>query len=264
MPTAAQVVAAARTFLGFSEANGKHKQIIDYYNSKRPAGSYKMTYADPWCDAFVSVIAMKTNGQGIIGVQVGVQKHIDIFKQKGIWHENGKETPQVGDILTYNWDDSTQPNDGYADHIGFVSGVSNGMITVIEGNYNDAVKERKIAVGNGYIRGFARPKYDTPAPPSKPSPGKKSVDQIAREVIAGRWGNGANRTAALKKYGYDPAAIQARVNQILKGNSGKKSVDQVAREVIAGKWGNGQTRKDRLKRAGYDPAAVQARVNQLV
>ena len=42
--------------------------------------------------------------------------------------------------------------------------------------------------------------------------GLKSVDEIAREVIAGKWGNGAERKRRLRAAGYDPAVIQARVN----------------------------------------------------
>lgn len=48
------------------------------------------------------------------------------------------------------------------------------------------------------------------------SSAKKSTDQIAREVIQGLWGNGVDRTNRLKAAGYDPSAIQNRVNQLLK------------------------------------------------
>lgn len=47
------------------------------------------------------------------------------------------------------------------------------------------------------------------------SSGKKSVDAIAREVIQGKWGNGADRKNRLTKAGYDYNAIQKRVNEIL-------------------------------------------------
>lgn len=51
---------------------------------------------------------------------------------------------------------------------------------------------------------------------SKPQPVLKSVDEVAREVIAGKWGNGADRKARLTQAGYDYSAVQARVNQLLK------------------------------------------------
>lgn len=45
---------------------------------------------------------------------------------------------------------------------------------------------------------------------------EKSVDEVAREVIAGRWGNGTARRDALQKAGYDYDQVQARVNELLK------------------------------------------------
>jgi len=44
---------------------------------------------------------------------------------------------------------------------------------------------------------------------------KKSIDAIAREVIRGDWGNGAEREKKLKAAGYDYAAVQKRVNELL-------------------------------------------------
>lgn len=44
----------------------------------------------------------------------------------------------------------------------------------------------------------------------------KSVDEIAREVIRGLWGNGSARKQRLQAAGYDYAAVQARVNQLLR------------------------------------------------
>lgn len=45
---------------------------------------------------------------------------------------------------------------------------------------------------------------------------KKSVDEVAKEVIAGKWGNGADRKKNLEAAGYDYNAVQKRVNQLLK------------------------------------------------
>lgn len=99
-------------------------------------------------------------------------------------------------------------------------------------------------------------------PVSAPAQPGKSLDQVARDVIAGKYGNGEARKNAITKAGYDYNAVQARVNEILGG--GKKSVTEIAREVIAGKWGNGSDRKNRLTNAGYDYNAVQREVNRLL
>lgn len=95
---------------------------------------------------------------------------------------------------------------------------------------------------------------------------KKSVDAIAREVLAGKWGNGDSRESRLKAAGYDYDKVQARVNKLVKASqlSSEKVINAVAHEVIAGRWGNGQERIDRLKAAGYDPDKIQKRVNELM
>lgn len=94
---------------------------------------------------------------------------------------------------------------------------------------------------------------------------KKSVDEIAKEVLAGKWGNGDNRKNALQAAGYDYAAVQAKVNELCSGKvpTPTKSIEDVAKEVIAGKWGNGDARKNALNAAGYNYSDVQAKVNRL-
>lgn len=46
----------------------------------------------------------------------------------------------------------------------------------------------------------------------------KSVDEVAREVIRGEWGNGSDRRQRLKAAGYDYDTVQDRVNAILTGD----------------------------------------------
>lgn len=88
---------------------------------------------------------------------------------------------------------------------------------------------------------------------------EKTIDELAKEVIAGKYGNGEVRKKALgDKYNQ----VQERVNQLLK--QPKKSVEEIAKEVIAGKWGNGNDRKNRLTNAGYNYNEVQNKVNSLL
>lgn len=95
---------------------------------------------------------------------------------------------------------------------------------------------------------------------------KKSVNALAKEVLAGKWGNGADRKSRLAKAGYDYSKVQAAVNKLVKASqmTQDKIINAVAHEVIIGKWGNGQERIDRLKAAGYDPDKIQKRVNELM
>lgn len=103
--------------------------------------------------------------------------------------------------------------------------------------------------------------------PSNPNTGttapQKGIDEVAREVIAGKWGNGSDRMAKLSAAGYDPNAVQNRVNQLLGASAPAPApnIDQLAHDVIAGKYGTGEARKKALG-ANYD--AVQARVNQML
>lgn len=46
---------------------------------------------------------------------------------------------------------------------------------------------------------------------------EKSIDEIAKEVIDGKWGNGTDRRQRLRAAGYNPSIVQARVNDMLRG-----------------------------------------------
>ena len=101
--------------------------------------------------------------------------------------------------------------------------------------------------------------------PSNPQPAKVSISKIAQEVLMGVWGNGQDRINRLRRAGYDAAAVQRLVNQLVAGGANtKESIEAVAREVIRGLWGNGTDRRIRLRNAKFDPDAVQRRVNEIL
>lgn len=106
-----------------------------------------------------------------------------------------------------------------------------------------------------------------PSTPSQPTPApSKSNQEIAKEVLAGKWGNNPERRNKLIAAGYDYNAIQAIVNGQV-GNPAapsRKSNEVVAQEVIAGAWGNNPERKQRLEAAGYNYQAIQNIVNGAV
>lgn len=91
---------------------------------------------------------------------------------------------------------------------------------------------------------------------------KKTNEEIAKEVLAGKWGNGTERKTKLIAAGYDYSVIQQLVNELLSPT--KKTNTEIAKEVIAGKWGNGTKRKKNLTDAGYDFAAIQKLVNEIL
>ena len=268
--TRKEIIAQAEKWLGCKESNGTHRKIIDKYNSHTPrARGYKLSYYDPWCAGYVSASAIACNATDIIPTEVSCSKMIELLKKKGIWVEKDSYVPEMADIIFYDWDDSgSGENKGAPEHVGLVQKVKDGYIYVLEGNYNNAVAIRKLKVNGRFIRGFGVPKYKeekkvtTTTKKAETSTTKKSVAEVAKEVIDGKWGDGDARKKALKKAGYDYDAVQKKVNELLKSGA-KKSITAVAKDVIAGVYGNGETRKKKLKAAGYDYDAVQDKVNEL-
>ena len=157
----AKIVSIAQSYIGCNERDGSHKKIIDLYNSHKPlARGYAVKYTDAWCSTFASAVAIQARLTGIIPTECGCQKHIELFKKLGSWQENDAYVPSPGDYIFYDWQDSgVGDNKGAADHVGIVEKVAGNTITVIEGNYSNAVKRRTLAVNGRYIRGYGVPKY---------------------------------------------------------------------------------------------------------
>ena len=201
---AKDIVNQAKAWLGKNERDGSHKEIIDVYNSHTPrARGYKVKYDDEWCSTFVSAVSIKCKATHLIPTECGCEKHTKLFKKIGAWVENENRTPNAGDIIFYDWNDNGKGNDlGAADHVGIVEKVSGNTITVIEGNYNEAVKRRKIKVNARYIRGYGVPKYDkevttkpaTKPTTTKPATKKPTIDPAKsfKESIAGQYRTTAN------------------------------------------------------------------------
>ena len=96
---------------------------------------------------------------------------------------------------------------------------------------------------------------------------EENVEKIAKEVIDGKWGNGAERKAKLEEAGHNYAEVQTKVNELLGCKvevKAESKLEQIAKEVINGKWGNGAERKAKLEAAGYNYSEVQAKVNELL
>ena len=157
-----RVLRAAASLVGVRGGTAAHQQLVNDYNSVKPLPvGYAVKTTDDWCDIFVTTVFQREGLSGLIGRECGVERHIQIFKRLGIWNENGASTPKAGDIITFNWDQDYQSNDGWADHIGIVERVENGLIHTIEGNSGavGTVKRNVYRIGHGNIRGFATPRY---------------------------------------------------------------------------------------------------------
>lgn len=248
MRTRNEVIKQALSWIGKKESDGSYKEIIDVYNSypKLPRG-VKLKYTDPWCAGFCSAVAVKLGYTDIIPIEISCNEMINKAKVMGIWQENDAHVPSPADLIIYDWDDNgIGDNAGYPDHVGIVESVSNNYITVIEGNYSNAVKKRTISVNGKYIRGFITPRYDADSAANTPttsapfaSVSKADNNTIAHEVIAGKWGSGNDRKTKLTAAGYNYDEVQKLVNQILNGSATKATnpvqdqAQTVKKEVIA-------------------------------
>ena len=139
------------------------------------------------------------------------------------------DKPTLGGIMVWQKGATLKPEDG-AGHVCIVERIdSANQIYTSESGYNSKAfwnttrtnNNGRWGQGSGYkFRGC----IINPSVSPTPTP-SKTIDELAREVIAGKWGNGQERKDRLTKAGYDYAKVQARVNEIL---SGKKYIQLTA------------------------------------
>lgn len=229
------VVDTALGYLDTQEGSARHAEILSIYNAQRPLPrSYPVKAWDAWCATFVSTVAIKCNLTDIMPTECGCPSMIRLYQNLGRWMEDDTFVPSPGDVIFYDWQDSgVGDNMGQADHVGIVTACDGQTMTIIEGNLANAVKLRTLAVNAKFIRGFGLPDYarkadevgaDPEPEPEKPEepkqeekPMENEVDPFitakAKEVIAGKWGNGQARRDALAEWFVD--AVQAEVNRLL-------------------------------------------------
>lgn len=218
MSTAQKVVDIAFEYLGCKQGSAKQKQLISTFNKVKPQG-YTARYTDPWCaEAWSAWQIAAGNTSKDVPLSANCGQLIRDAERLGIWVENDAAIPQIGWGLLYDWDDTGKgDNRGGPDHVGLIYAVDKNYIYVIEGNKGSesVCGKRAVQINGKFIRGFIAPKYAKTAAEKKPA-AKKSVDQIAQEVIAGKWGTGSDRRKKLEAAGYNYTAVQNKVNELLK------------------------------------------------
>lgn len=127
-------------------------------------------------------------------------------------------------------------------------------------DYTPVIKSKGL---NGFnIQTPTEKPTDTPAQPDTPV--TKTIDDLANEVLQGKWGNGADRKQRLTEAGYVYADVQKRVNELVANKTPAIDYNKIAREIIRGDWGNGEERRTRLTMAGIDYNKAQAIVNNML
>lgn len=236
-----KVVDTASSWLGTQEGTSRHAEMLNIYNAQRPLPrGTRMLSSWPWCAAFVSTVSLQCGLRDIMPTECGCPSMIRLYQDLGRWVEDDAYVPSPGDVIFYDWQDSgVGDNVGQSDHVGIVVACTDGMMTIIEGNCDNAVKLRQIAVNARFIRGYGCPEFaskadraepkpepatePTPAPTPQPEPEKPAeeptvdpfITEKAREVIAGKWGNGQARKDALAAWFVK--AVQDEVNRLMGG-----------------------------------------------
>lgn len=214
------VVQTAMNWLGVKEGSPEHAEIIRGYNSIIPLPrGYKVTMRDPWCAAFVSNIFRQCNLLSIFEPECSCGMMLVVNAKKfNTFIENDAYKPSLADIVLYDWDDNGKGDcKGYPDHVGIVVNKYSYGFKVIEGNKSNSVSTRLLSFNARYIRGFICPKYsetvDKYGGVKVPDvPIYTNLDEIARLVIRGDYGNGNERVSRLTAAGFDAKTVQAKVN----------------------------------------------------
>lgn len=137
-----------------------HKWVVDTYNNISPLPrGYKLKTSDAWCAATVSAVLHSVGYDDL--AECSCPRMIEKAQKLGLWVENDAYTPQTGDIIMYDWQDSGKgDNTGVADHVGIVVKVDKSKITVREGNKGGSVGNRTIDIDGKFIRGYIVPPYE--------------------------------------------------------------------------------------------------------
>ena len=236
-----KVVSTALAWLGTRENTAKHLEMLAIYNAQRPLPrGTRMLASWPWCAAFVSTVSLQCGLRDIMPTECGCPGMVRLYQELGRWVEDDAYIPSQGDVIFYDWQDTGYgDNVGHPDHVGIVLDCDGQNMTIIEGNNANAVNKRVLAVNDRFIRGFGIPDFASkadgaepqpepaptpqpePAPTPQPQPEKPAVEttvdpfitKTAREVIAGKWGNGQARKDALAAW--FTKAVQDEVNRLL-------------------------------------------------
>lgn len=177
------VVTQAKHWEGTKEGSISHMTLIEIYNSINPLPvGYKLKDTDPWCAAFVSVVASACGLTDIIYPECSVPRMMAKYQEAGRWIEDDAYVPSPGDLIMYGWSDSGRGDyTGPPDHVGIVIACEDGMITAEEGNFRNAVQTRTLRVNGRYIRGFCVPDYASKATPDKIETIDDLIDEFTDE-----------------------------------------------------------------------------------
>ena len=221
------VVNVIRSWLGWSEANGKFRKIIDLYNTQTPLPrGYKLQYDDEWCAATVTAAGIQAGLEDIIFGECSCPKMVALYQRAGRWMEDDGYMPQIGDIVMYRWDDGADyaatDNTSSPNHVGMVAEVNGNIMTIIEGNKGQKVAARSMFVNGRYIRGYCLPDYQSKAEGTNLT--AEDVRTIVREEWAAQEAKRNNAEASGWAVEYIQRALQAGILAGVDDGQGGKTI----------------------------------------
>ena len=247
-------IALARDEIGYKEGPKSNETKYAAYLDKLKFFNTAKQFVE-WCSTFIHYLAVILLGGGTAGKNAVIKLFGENSKDncacgvKFFWdylvamgYRVDKDKGQPGDIIFFN------TKKAKCGHVGMIE-TADDKYGTIEGNKSNKVACGSYVKNSSTIYGVCHipwEKFDpkeepTPAPqepaepveepqpaepekptePATPAPVKKTVEELAREVIQGKWGNGEDRVKKLTAAGYSYSEVQARVNEIL-GVKGKK------------------------------------------
>lgn len=229
---------------------GKQYEYGIYFDIEDPSQGYlwNSTIQD-MIEGFCSTLEKK-------GYYVGYYSYVSfLYNKVPLAFRNSNKY----DLWVANFD---VPSCTYNSYYGMWQFTSTGRVPGIQGDVdlNYSYKDYPALIKAAGLNGFKKKteekveKTDTVKKENTEKKEKvlKSVDEIAGEVLDGKWGNGTERKTKLEKAGYNYKNVQNRVEQYL------TAID----DVLRGLYGNGTNRVKALTAAGYNYDTIQRGVNR--
>lgn len=136
-------------YAGVREGSTLHLEILAHYNKITPLPrQHTANKSDSWCAIFLNGIGWLVGFRGWPW-ECSCTLIREEAKRRGIWKAGWTGKLQVGDWIVYNWDGK-----GGAEHIGAIVAIFGNSVWVAEGNYDDAVKIRRIKIGDTRVEGI--------------------------------------------------------------------------------------------------------------
>lgn len=232
---ASTIVSAALSEVGYCEKNtdkkleetigdagdGNFTKYAAYIDTNFPSFYNGRKQGFAWCDVFVDYLFLKCFGyENALRLLCQPEKSAGAgcTYSRAFYQAAGRlsEKPEVGaQIFFYD-----KNNRKRIAHTGIVISFDTTSVYTVEGNTSNKVGKRSYKLTDDSIAGYGVPAYDSETDLA-------DVDTVAKQVIAGVWGNGEERKTRLTLAGYSYEEVQAVVNALMNA----QSTDGKAKEI---------------------------------